>query len=480
MLLSNRWAGRGIGTRLVLETRVMSKRILQAVAVAAALLLVPLPTSIPIGIGTAHADDDGGGDDGGGGGGGRRGSVGARSGGSDNAVRRHRPIDLFNFNPFRFGASRQRRGSRATRASRPSLPERAPNEIVASGLTDADLAALSADGYGVLARQTLASTSRTIVRLSVPNGTSLEAARGRVSGLNAQARVDFNHYYRPRQDADLCQGRNCASLALLDWPSGRIQGCGRLPLIGMIDTGINVDHPALEGQNVELLQLSADRAPSNRQHGTAVAALLVGKADGRAPGLLPDARLIAVDGFQDAGRSDTRMEVYDLVRALDMLSVRDVRVLNLSFTGPDNQLLAEAVAEARKRNAVLVAAAGNAGPRAKPLYPAAYDGVVAVTALDQRMTVYRRAVQGEHIDFAAPGVNIWSAASVSGWRQKSGTSFAAPFVTAAIALALAHEDKSPGEAILESMAKSAKDLGNPGRDPVYGWGLVQAASPCPS
>ncbi len=91
-----------------------------------------------------------------------------------------------------------------------------------------------------------------------------------------------------------------------------------------------------------------------------------------------------------------------------------VEIINLSLAGPDNPVLARAVADAHAADIPLVAAMGNAGPRAEPAYPAAYEGVVAVTAVDAGHAVYRRAGQGLHVDFAAPGVGIATAASISG------------------------------------------------------------------
>lgn len=450
-----------------------------ALPMAGLLLLVhPAHDRAPILLGgssPALADDDGGG---GGGAGRSRGS--GRLGGRNEVGRKHRPIDLFNFSPFRFNAPRSRGSARGPRVQASSLPDHAPSELVAAGLSDADISTLASDGYTVLDRQTLASGARIIVRLRVPRGTSLEAARVRLAALNAQAEVDFNHYYRPQQEATACAGRNCAFLELVAWPRVVGNSCANLPLIGMIDTGINLEHPALRGRGIEVLKLAADRPSSDRQHGTAVAALLVGDGGSRAPGLLPNGRLIAVDGFRTDQGSDSRMEAFDLVRGLDLLLARQVQVLNLSFTGAENALLSVAVADARRRGMVMVAAAGNAGPRAKPLYPAAYEGVIAVTALDDRMGIYRRAAQGDHIDLAAPGVNIWSAASVSGWRPKTGTSFAAPFVTAVAALMLARDRESRADDIVDELSRTARDLGSPGRDPVFGWGLVQASTRCPS
>ena len=138
----------------------------------------------------------------------------------------------------------------------------------------------------------------------------------------------------------------------------------------------------------------------------------------------------------------------------------------------------DTIAGLLERSVVLVAAAGNRGPRAKPVYPAAYRGVIAVTAVDRNRQVYRRAGRGDHIDLAAPGVRVWTAASVRGARQKTGTSFAAPFVTAAAAIAQHHLGARGHDAVLAALAERAMDLGKTGKDTVFGHGLVQATGLC--
>jgi subtilisin family serine protease len=126
----------------------------------------------------------------------------------------------------------------------------------------------------------------------------------------------------------------------------------------------------------------------------------------------------------------------------------------------------------------LVAAAGNGGAGAPPAYPAAWPHVLAVTAVDSRQRVYRQANQGPYISLAAPGVGVWTAASISGGRLKSGTSFAVPFVTAALAV---QRLRAPDEALditITQMIDCAQDLGEAGFDPVFGHGLVSAPGTC--
>jgi Subtilase family len=365
------------------------------------------------------------------------------------------------------------------REAEASRPERARFELVASGLGEAEKTELLSRGYSVLSEQPLLSVpGAAIVRLRVPRGLTIATARAEVAAVAATARVDLNHYYRPQQ-AEPCEGAACAAFELVAWPVAQQPGCVTNPLIGIVDTRVNTGHEALRNQAVEAITLTShDDSASGQQHGTAVAALLVGARNSKSPGLLPDAKLIAVDPYHRGDGSDDRTSIYDLVRAIDLLVSRKPDAINLSLSGPANDLLNDAVARAGRAGIPVIAAAGNSGPRAKPLYPSAYDGVIAVTALDSKLNVYRRAGQGEHIDFAAPGVAIWTASAGKGIRQSTGTSFAAPFVTAAVAIINATYEGTSADAITGKLALSARDLGQAGKDPTFGHGLIRMNNIC--
>ncbi len=193
-------------------------------------------------------------------------------------------------------------------------------------------------------------------------------------------------------------------------------------------------------------------------------------------GLLPGARLFAANIFESRnGR--IRANALSVASALDWLIGRRVGVVNLSLSGPPNRLLAQAVARAA-RNTILIAAAGNAGPGGKAKYPAAYPDVVAVTATDSQLRPYERANRGTYIDVAAPGVGIWTAATNLPGRYESGTSFAVPFVTAAVAALMMDGGTVTLPELRRFFAGTALDLGAPGKDEVFGWGLVQKFRPC--
>lgn len=417
----------------------------------------------------AHAqdDDNGGDDDGGGGGSGGYGGGGRGGGGLRQPRAGNLPV-LRNF----FNRALPRAPRRQTRRAAPPLPlpANAPDELVAV-VTAEDLTAAQNLGFEIIADEQVDLVGNRLARLRVPSGLTLAEARQRLIDTRPAVEADFNHYYRAEQEAK-CSGQRCLVRSIIGWPTEMDFGAVS-SRIGLVDTGINVEHDALKGQKVDLTVFSDEaRDPSSKIHGTAVAALLVGARNSRTPGLLPDAELIAVDAFHRRGRDD-RADVYDLVRALNVVAAKDVTVINLSLTGPDNIVLKRAVAAVADRDIMMVAAAGNKGPKADPLYPAAYPNVTVATAVDRRLRPYRRAGQGEHIDFAAPGVEVWTAASVRGARTKTGTSFAAPFITAAIAYIRAQSPDLTRAEVKQLLVAAVEDLGDLGRDPVFGWGLLR-------
>ncbi len=459
------------------------------VATLAALFLTlhaALPPDVAVGgfSTAAWADDD---DDGGGGDdddddGGRSmrddddddddgGSRAARSGGGGGG-----------FFENLFGTPRQPAPAPVPRAPSPPPPTAAPDEIVTLALSDGDLAALLAQGFTVVEERQLSGFAAVSRRLAIPPDLTLEEARQAARAVPSGQDADFNHYYRPEQGASgECLGRECPASVMRDWPHGlpREVDCGASGPIGMIDTGINEDHETFAGALLEVTRLGGDDLhPSRAIHGTAVAALLVGQPGSRSPGLLPGSRLVAVDAFHRVGR-DERADVFSLLEALDLLASEGVSVINLSLAGPPNTVLADVVERlVSERDVVLTASVGNAGPAAEPAYPAAYAPVIAVTAVDRGGEVYRRAVRGTHVDLAAPGVEVWTAASVSGARWKTGTSFAVPFATAAAALMRQSQPDLPATEVAAALRAVARDAGEAGPDEVFGAGIINLDALC--
>ena len=358
-------------------------------------------------------------------------------------------------------------------------PRQSTSFILASGLSRDDLTKLTAQGFHVETR-TQGRITPQVVRLRIPQGASLTQARQKVRLVDAQASADFDHYYYLDEGAGTCTGPECSAIALVNWSMSDASRCGPKPLIGMIDTGINLEHEALKDQAIEVLPPPASHADASLQdHGTAIAALLVGRRGSQTPGLLPEAKIVAVDAFYRDGGTADRTDVMSLVAAVEALSERGVQVMNLSLSGPPTEVLQKAIEAAQAKGIVIVAAVGNNGPGAEPSYPAAYPGVIAVTAVDQQLNVYRRATQGPYIDVAAPGVNIWTASSKGSGALKSGTSYAVPFVSAATSLLLAANPTLDPKVVQSRLEARTRDLGKPGWDTTYGFGLIQVTGLCP-
>jgi subtilisin family serine protease len=353
-----------------------------------------------------------------------------------------------------------------------------PGEVIAIGAGAAGLARATARGFRIIETRHLATLGIAVTRLAVPAGLSTVAAVGRLQLLIPRAAVTLNHLYSVYAAAGApCPSGQCGLGHLIGW-TGVPADCGRGLRLGMIDTRVWTGHPALAGQRIAARSFSDGKAPSGGAHGTAVAALLVGDEASGFAGLMPGAELFAADVFYSARGGGDRANAFGLAAGLDWLAASGVLVVNVSLTGPPNVLLEVAVEELAGRGIAVVAAAGNDGPAARPVYPAAYPPVIAVTAVDHRFRVYRRANRGTYVSFAAPGVGVWSADGAGGGRLFQGTSMAVPFATAAVADLVARTGQAGAAELRASLAAAAIDLGAPGKDPVFGWGLIQARPAC--
>lgn len=378
--------------------------------------------------------------------------------------------------PSRASGGGNRGGSRpvvrqpAQPAARPAPPP--PPELVALVPPGLSRSAALAAGYAVLSERAGVAGS-DLLRLALPAGRTPDEAIMELARLLPGATADLNHLYTT--DEFLCRDGLCDAHALVGW-SGWPSALA--PRIGMIDTGINVDHDALAGQRLTVSQaMLAERDAAGRQHGTAIAAMLIGRLDSKVPGLLPNAELVAVEAFHRRNGTEAA-DAFALADALQHLVDAGVQVVNLSFSGPENAVFGRVIADALAREVGLVAAAGNDGPGAPPAYPAAWPGVLAVTAVDAGLNPYRQAARGPHVDFAAPGVNLWTAASISGGRLRSGTSYSAPFVTAALAIARLRHPGQPLADAVADLTRCAVDLGDAGHDEIFGHGMVSSSNQC--
>ena len=326
-----------------------------------------------------------------------------------------------------------------------------------------------AAGYTVLRERELQGLSARLVVLHAPDDTARSLAR--LQTLDPAGSYDFNHVYLPSGVSPDSPPPVPQPLA----PSGAAGAAVAAVRVGLIDDGVDVRHVALRTVIIHPHGCGGSATPA--VHGTAIASLLAGRAD-RFQGAAPGAELFAADVF--CGRP-TGGAVDEIAEAFAWLLREQVPVINVSLVGPANRTLESVVAGAVARGYLIVAAVGNDGPAAPPLYPAAWPGVIGVTGVDARHRVLPEAERGPQVKFAAPGADMTAARTPQGYALVRGTSFAAPIVAGVLAQMLRSPDKAAAEQALADLERRALHLGSPGVDPVYGYGLVGAdLAPAPA
>lgn len=245
---------------------------------------------------------------------------------------------------------------------------------------------------------------------------------------------------------------------------------GRGIRIAMIDSGVDMDHPELRGAVIGYLD-AIDGTATPHAHGTAMAAAIAARA--KLQGVAPAARLLAARAFGGgAAASSANGKSFQILMALDWAAQQRARIVNLSFAGPKDRLLSQALVGVRNQMMIAVAAAGNGGARSAPLYPGADPNVISVTATDADDRIFPDANRGSYITVAAPGVDVLAAEPDGRYAYSSGTSIATAHVSGLVALLLEKRPELDLDGVRRLLAGSAVDLGAKGRDPVFGAGRV--------
>ncbi len=358
--------------------------------------------------------------------------------------------------------------------SRPDPKDRfEPGEVIALDPPKRFEADIGALGFTVLEKVSLSGLPAAVFRLRVPPGKTVRTALSLLSGRFPGLTADANHNYELQAGVGTALSRLKLTARMAAGWDGVAPGCGQGVKIGMVDASVDVTHPAFAGRNLRFVSFNRrDRKPGSAKHGTAVAAMLIGTAEWG--GLLPGAELLAANIFEINSAGRTVGSALGMAKALNWMVIKRVHAINLSIAGADNKVMRKIFRKVASKGVILVAAVGNKGWSDKRAYPAGYKGVLTVTAVDDGDRIYRKANMGNYIDFAAPGVKIWTAVPGGGALQ-SGTSMATPFVTALLALDVAFKrSPSPGKAL----AGQTIDLGVRGKDAVFGWGKVKELPQC--
>lgn len=332
-------------------------------------------------------------------------------------------------------------------------------------LDENELATLQKLPIEILEKTYFDELDLTLIRFRVPAELDSLAALKKQLPANIISRLDRNHIYAAQTDAT-----TSSETAPITKPV-----CNEPLKIGMIDTAIKIDHPAFQtsgGNKIITRDFLEEKLTEPDAHGTAVAGLLIGKGENLNP-LLPNATLYSASVFYARNDYAQGATMINLVRALNWLMAENVSVINMSLAGPDNQILAKVVEKTLSNGKAIVAAVGNEGPAAPPMFPAAYAGVIAVTAVDREQKIYRWANRGNQVAFAAQGVSVVTARASGGFGRESGTSMASPVVAAFLSCEL-HNNKTNLTDAFKNLTAQAIDLGAPGRDDIFGYGLLSS------
>jgi subtilisin family serine protease len=244
---------------------------------------------------------------------------------------------------------------------------------------------------------------------------------------------------------------------------------GKDVVVAVIDSQIDNAHPELAKGIAESFD-AVGRADQPHTHGTGMAGAIV--AQDRLMGVAPGARTLAVHAFATGTQQSPQATTQSIIAGLDWALGKGARIINMSFAGPFDPILALAIKKASERGAVLVAAVGNAGPKSPPLYPGADSHVIGVTAIDEHDKLYKGANIGAQVAIAAPGVDVMVPAPAGAYQLTTGTSVAAAHVSGVAALLLEKHPEADAQLILEVLTASATRLSGNKRDDKLGWGLI--------
>ncbi len=248
--------------------------------------------------------------------------------------------------------------------------------------------------------------------------------------------------------------------------------------VAVVDTGIDLDHPEFAGRIVQGWDfVNWDPYPDDDNwHGTHVAGI-AGAQGNNGTGIAGVAWNVKILPFKVLDSEGSGYD-YNVASAIASAADMGAKVINLSLGGPSSSVMADAVDYAYRKGCFLVAAAGNEGSN-QVLYPAAYTQVVAVSAVNCYSGATWYSNYGPEIEVAAPGGDYYGAIlstipdKTYGYAQ--GTSMATPHVAGLAALIWSVNPSLTAAQVRYCITSTAVDLGAPGRDPYYGYGVINAA-----
>ena len=316
--------------------------------------------------------------------------------------------------------------------------------------------------------QSFELSGTTMFRWTIPDGRNVNTVIRRLETDSSILSVQPNYRYTLQQSKTGEGIQYAAEKLKLQRAHELAQG--ERVLVAVIDSGIDAKHPEIAGKIADRFD-PAGGSGSAHSHGTGIAGAII--ASSRLTGVAPRARILAVRAFDPDG-PDAEGTTFNILKGLEWASRNGARVINMSFAGPRDPVIGRALAAAYKKGIVLIAAAGNAGPKSPPLYPAADLNVIAVTATDTRDNLFPMSNRGNHVAIAAPGVDVLLPTAGDSYQMATGTSFATAYISGIAALLLEREPGLSPDAVRGVLLRTARDLGPKGRDKDFGAGLADA------
>jgi hypothetical protein len=333
---------------------------------------------------------------------------------------------------------------------------------------DLNKARLIGQGAVIINESRYSGLGMTLLRFNVPQ--AIDSKKALINILSAKASLSLarNHIYQTQSQARKLTNKKVVGEKLKT--KSPFNACQLKVKVGLVDSAIDTNHDAFKQASITAKSFLPAELAASVQHGTVIASLLVGKTEQLVP-LLPQGQIYSAEVFYQQSDYVQGATLSAMIAGINWLIEQDVKVINMSLAGPDNKILQAVLTSAMAKGALIIAAAGNEGPAAPPMFPAAYKDVIAVSAIDQFQQPYRWSNRGDYVDYSALGVNVLTAQSGQRVGRESGTSIAAPYVTAALACLIAKIGVNRNQ-LLEKLNESTIDLGPRGKDPIYGVGAI--------
>jgi subtilisin family serine protease len=356
-----------------------------------------------------------------------------------------------------------------------------PNEIlleVDSGTPASYLVRLAQRlGLTLIQSQSFSLSGRTLLQFQINNGRSVVSVLRSLARYARISAAQPNYLYLLQQGAPAVTREVPRDSSVVQYVVDKLHlreaheiTNGDDVAIAVIDSQVDGMQPELAGSVAGTFDATG-QPPAPHPHGTAIAGAIAAHA--KLIGIAPRVKLFAARVFSGSGEN-AQASTFNLLKGIDWAASQNVRILNMSFAGPNDPMIRNMISKAHARGLVMVAAVGNAGPRSPPLYPAAYPDVIGVTATDSDDKLMPQANRGRQVAVSAPGVDIVAPAPSGSYQVTSGTSVAAAHVSGVVALLLARDPKLTPTAVKKILTGSAHGLGRPAHE--VGAGEIDALS----